>query len=189
MTSEENGIQSVLFFIFSFILIASAFGVVWHKNPVKSALFLIGFFVGLAMTYALLGADLLAALQVLVYVGAIMVLFLFVIMLISVRDASFENFGSGWLKNILMFFLLVSFLLQFFVLLQIADRPPPHVDLSSGHALSLPSSQEVISGNSEVVSFYLFASYLLPFEVVSILLLVAVIGAVVLAKKDRRRLE
>ena len=188
MTSEVNGIQSVLFFVFSFILIASAFGVVWHKNPVKSALFLIAFFVGLAMTYALLGADFLAALQVLVYVGAIMVLFLFVIMLISVRDASFENFGSGWLKNTLMFFLLVSFLLQFFVLLQIGDRPPPPVNLSTGHSLRLPS-QEIISGNSEVISFHLFASYLLPFEVVSILLLVAVIGAVVLAKKDRRRLE
>ena len=180
--------ELLLFYLFGSIMIGSALGVVWHRNPVKSALFLVIFFVGLAATYALLGADFLATLQILVYVGAIMVLFLFVIMLISIRDASFENFGSGWLRNALIFFLIVAFLLQFFVLINIDRQPQSQIDLHINYSAEI-SQDNVIKGNSEVISFSLFAFYLLPFEVISILLLVAVIGAVILAKKDRRKLQ
>ena len=183
--------ESILFFVFAFIMVGSAFGVIWHKNPVKSALFLIAFFVSLAATYALLGADFLATVQVLVYVGAIMVLFLFVIMLISVRDENFENFGSGWLKNILVFFLVAAFASQLFVLIHIGHQPQSFIDRNVGHSLELSGAgkSQLIEGSSEVVSYHLFSSYLLPFEVISILLLVAVIGAVILAKKDRRKAE
>ncbi len=188
MIIPETSIELLLFYFFGFIMICSALGVVWHRNPVKSALFLVIFFVSLAATYALIGADFLATLQVLVYVGAIMVLFLFVIMLISVRDASFENFGSGWLRNTIIFFLMIAFLLQFFILINIGGQPQSQIDLNRYYSASI-SQDEIIRGNSEVLSFSLFAFYLLPFEVISILLLVAVIGAVVLAKKDRRKLQ
>ena len=181
-------IESILFFAFAFIMVGSAFGVIWHKNPVKSAMFLVTFFVSLAAAYALLGADFLATIQVLVYVGAIMVLFLFVIMLISVRDENFENSGSSWLKNILVFLLVAAFSLQLFVLIHIGNQPQHFIDRNVGHSFQLTRSK-IIEGNSEVISYHLFSSYLLPFEVISILLLVAVIGAVVLAKKDRRKLQ
>ena len=182
-------IQVILFGVFSFIMLFSALGVIWHQNPVKSALFLVVFFVGLAATYALLGADFLAAVQILVYVGAIMVLFLFVIMLIAIRDDIFQNYGSSWLKNILVSLLTGSFLLQFIVILGISrSGDEKMIDRGVEYVHKL-SDTTTLRGNVEVLSYNLFSTYLLPFELMSILLLVAVIGAVILAKRDRRGLE
>ena len=170
-------------------MLSSALGVVWNKNPVKSALFLVICFLGLAATYALLGADFLATVQILIYVGAIMVLFLFVIMLISIRDDVFQNYGSGWFKNILVSLMISAFLLQFVVILGIPKGEGKKTIDQGAKYIDKLSETDVLEGNVEVLSYHLFSSYLLPFELISILLLVAVIGAVVLAKKDRRRLQ
>ncbi len=181
-------VELALFYTFSFVMIGAAFGVIWHRNPIKSALFLVIFFVTLAATYALIGADFLATLQILIYVGAIMVLFLFVIMLISIRDTNFENFGLNAPRSLLIFFLVVAFLLQFFVLINAGHHNQTSISQSINSSINI-SQDKMIKGNTEIVSYSLFKFYLLPFEVVSILLLVAVIGAVMLAKKDRRKLQ
>ena len=178
----------VLFGLFSFILIASVFGVILHKNPIKSALFLIVFFIGLALMYGLLGLSFLATVQVLVYVGAIMVLFLFVIMLISLREISIESFSNNWIRVIVAGALVLAFVFQFIMITFVYQS-------GKGENISIDSfyhkKVESISlfGNSEVLSYALFSNYLLPFEILSIVLLIAVIGATMLAKKNNRKIS
>lgn len=184
---EEISLRQTLFYCFAFVLTGSALGVVFHRNPVKSALFLISFFVALAATYALIGAELLATLQVLVYVGAIMVLFLFVIMLIAVREENFESPLSNIGRTVIIGALSAAFILQVLLLLQTrsgkSDLNPvaqPTTAIQAGKQLNEAS---------HVLSASLFRDYLLAFELISLLLLVAVVGAVMIAKRDRRNME
>ena len=188
-------IHIILFFVFSFLLVASSLGVVINKNPIKSALFLVVFFVSLSAMFALLGAHFMATLQVLVYVGAIMVLFLFVIMLLAVRDKNFKNMRTNWVKSFTVFLLFVAFCFQFLVLSGLLNsnfiQQKVNIQKKYQHTEFVASNQktEIIEGNTEVISFHLFKKHLLPFEIISIILLVAVVGSVMLAKKDRRQLE
>ncbi|MDH5716150.1 MAG: NADH-quinone oxidoreductase subunit J [Spirochaetia bacterium] len=183
----EN-IKEILFFLFAFIMTGSSVGVIMHKNPVKSALFLVVFFVSLASMFGLLGSEFLAVLQVLVYVGAIMVLFLFVIMLIAVRDENFENIGSRFGKTMVVSLLITAFLIQMTALVSVHFKNK--IDTSAGYERTIDASANIkITGHAENISFQLFEKYLLPFEVISLVLLVGVIGAVVIAKKNRRKLE
>ncbi len=185
---EELNMRMILFYVFSFIMVASALGVVLHRNPVKSAMFLVSFFVGLAAMYALLGAEFLAVVQILVYVGAIMVLFLFVIMLISVREENFESPGSNLGRTAATVLLIGAFAVQFLVMARVFTAGPG-INASRPYHGSLGQTGKIIEGNVELLSFKLFQGYLLPFELISIVLLVAAIGAVVLAKKNRRKLQ
>jgi len=176
-----------LFYCFAFVLTGSALGVVFHKNPVKSALFLVSFFVSLAATYALMGAEILATLQVLVYVGAIMVLFLFVIMLIAVREENFESPLSNVGRAAVVGALAIAFIIQLLLLLQVrvgkADLNPaeqPTTTIVAGKQLN---------DGAQVMAVGLFKEYLVAFELVSLLLLVAVVGAILIAKRHRRLLE
>jgi NADH-quinone oxidoreductase subunit J len=184
---EEIGLRQTLFYCFAFVLIGSALGVVFHRNPVKSALFLVSFFVSLASTYALVGAEILATLQVLVYVGAIMVLFLFVIMLIAVREENFESPLSNIGRTAVVGALAIAFIIQLLMLLQIrtgkGDLNPvaqPAAALADGKQLA---------ETSQVIAVSIFKDYLVAFELVSLLLLVAVVGAIMIAKRNRRALE
>ncbi|MDH5720389.1 MAG: NADH-quinone oxidoreductase subunit J [Spirochaetia bacterium] len=184
----EN-IREILFFLFAFVMMGASFGVILHKNPVKSALFLVVFFVSLASLYGVLGAEFLAVLQVLVYVGAIMVLFLFVIMLIAVRDENFENIGANKGKTMVVFLLVLAFTMQFAALASVLSSDDK-INTKTEYSKTIDSAQNLtIEGNAEVLSFHLFEKYILPFELISIVLLIGVIGAVVIAKKNRRRLE
>ncbi|MCS6984441.1 MAG: NADH-quinone oxidoreductase subunit J [Leptospiraceae bacterium] len=180
-------VRLVLFFVFSFVLLGAALGVVLHRNPVKSAMFLVVFFVGLASMYALLGAEFLAVVQVLVYVGAVMVLFLFVIMLIAVKEEYFESPASNLPRAVTVIALIFAFLLQFFAIMPLFSSQP--LIPVRGYQGTFGPSGKIITGNVELLSVEFFARYLLPFELISIVLLVAVIGAVVLAKKNRRKLS
>ncbi len=149
---------------------------VLQKNPVMSAIFLIGNFFCLALLYLLLRAQLLAVLQIVVYTGAIMVLVVFVIMLLNLGDETrlSEQFD---VKKIVGVVLVCGFLLE--VLYIVNGR-----EAGSQHAALHPDAGTI--GTVESMGTALFGRFLLPFEITSLLLLAAIVGAVVLA---RRRLH
>jgi NADH-quinone oxidoreductase subunit J len=145
------------------------------RNPIHSALYLIGAFFCLAAIYALLAAHLLAALQVIVYAGAIMVLFTFVIMLLNLGPDEIQPLKLSTLKvgaSLLGLFIFGKLL----TVLTLASQGAQAVDLAD----SVHSGY----GTVRVVGRMLYTSFLVPFELASVLLLVAAVGAVVLAKKN-----
>ena len=184
---EDISLRQTCFYCFAFILTGSALGVVFHRNPVKAALFLVSFFVGLAAMYALIGAEILATLQILVYVGAIMVLFLFVIMLVALREENFESPLSHIGRTAIIGTLSLAFLLQLVLLLQIK---PGRADLNpDGQITTTLVAGKQVTDAAQVMSINLFRDYLVAFELISLLLLVAVVGAIMIAKKNRRAIE
>ncbi|PJZ67661.1 NADH-quinone oxidoreductase subunit C [Leptospira wolffii] len=186
--------ELLLFFIFGGVLIAGALGVVFHPNPISSAVLLVLSFFALAGIYAVIGSVFVATMQVLVYAGAIMVLVVFVLMLLSLHD---EGIGQLWnhpLKKILVLSLVV---LLGIVLTNAVREGVPNTDsapkgYSSEGAYQYPLTQKTeteepdvsVEGNTAVVGTSMFLDYLLPFEIVSVLLLAAVLGAVILGKKN-----
>ncbi len=162
--------QDILFYIFGGLTVATALGVVLFKNPITSAFSLIVSFFGIAALYAMLNAHFLAAIQILVYAGAIMVLFIFVIMLLNLQPDELHE--KPFTKVYWLFALgaLLTFLVAFIQILM-----PLH--------LAFPQVVENF-GTVKEVGKLLFTDYLVPFEYVSVLLLVAVIAGVVLAKRE-----
>ncbi|HEX9116245.1 MAG TPA: NADH-quinone oxidoreductase subunit J [Anaerolineae bacterium] len=167
-----------LFIIFGAIAIAAGLGVIFSRKPTYSALFLLVNFVCLAAFYVMLQAQYLAMVQVIVYAGAIVVLFLFVVMLIG--GGELLDLPTGGLRNranlprgvvVVALTLLLVAGLAYGV---IAGRLPT----TQGAAAAFGQ------GSVEAVGQALFGAYLLPFELASVLLLVGMIGAVVLARKD-----
>lgn len=159
--------EQVLFYLFAFVAVATAIYVVAARNPIHSALSLIGTFFALAGIYVLLHAHLLAAIQILVYAGAIMMLFVFVLMLLNLGD---EDFGEP--KTTLM---------------KIGGAGA----LAVGGAvlawrvlggLSAPAFSGEEFGTTKAVGRVLYGAYLLPFEVTSLLLLISIVAAIVVAK-------
>lgn len=167
-------IDSVLFYIFAVIILGSAVMTITRRNVVHSAIWLIGALVGVAGLYLLQGAEFLAGVQIIVYIGGITVLFLFVIMLVPVREeAMTRRFSSQkWIAVFCSVVVLV--ILGAFVVHGVSGLDFPE----KGEPLE-PSS---LTQNSEEVGYVLFSEYLLPFELASILLLAAIIGAVVMSK-------
>jgi NADH-quinone oxidoreductase subunit J len=162
----------IVFICFAVPLVASALGVLLARSPVHAAMSLVAAFFFLAGIYVLLLAHLLAWLQVLVYAGAIMVLFLFVIMMIDVREAVLQRFLPG--GNLPALGLLVLLGAEMLVLVLWSDR----------FSITEPAATRT-GGEIRQLSTTLFADYLLPFEAASIILLAAVIGAIVLARKEQ----
>jgi NADH-quinone oxidoreductase subunit J len=167
------GPEIILFWLFSVMTVLSALGVVVLKNPIASAMSLVATFFFLAGIYVLLWAHTVAALQVLVYAGAIMVLFLFVIMLLSLNEVgpAVQLSFSRVLGAIATAALLAALVLAFLKL--------PAGDLS--WAAKDPSRLAAFGSIKEVGSI-MYTQWLFPFEAVSLLLLVAIVGAVVVAK-------
>ena len=166
-------LELILFYIFAAIAIVSSLFVITRHNVVHSAVFLGATLFAVAGIFLTLHAEFLAGVQVIVYVGGILVLFVFVIMLIAIERSQFERqFNRQWTLALVTAGILIAELIyglsrgrESFVLP--ASVPPP----AAG------------AGNSEQVGTALYTTYLLPFEIASILLLVAIVGAVVLAKK------
>ena len=166
--------ELALFIIFGVLAVAAALNLLLQRHPIHSALSLIVVMMSLAVLYWSLGAEFLAAAQVIVYSGAIMVLFVFVIMLLNAgeevqtrgsRVASIAGFPGA-----AAVFCLLTF-----------------VFLKNKAALGTTSVHGIMGGvvpNLTAISHQLFTSLLLPFEVTSILILVAILGAVVLARKE-----
>jgi NADH-quinone oxidoreductase subunit J len=161
----------ILFLIFAAIAVICGINVVVQTHPISSAISLIGVMVSLAVLYLLLGAEFLAAAQVIVYAGAIMVLFVFVIMLLNAGAETRR--GRSWMAQLLGLPLLFSFLglMAYFV-----------QQVSPGAATVRFGAFR--GGTAADVGRALFTQYLLPFEVVSVLILIAILGAVVLARKE-----
>ena len=168
---------AVLFFAFSAIVLGSAFGVVLARNPVHSALFLVLSLIAIAGFFLLQDADLVAIVQIIVYASAIVVLFLFVIMLLGVdRRESFEE--PHRLQR--PFALGLGALLVVEVLL-LAGRHWVTGQHSVRGALNNPSD-----GNVHNLATKLFTDFLWPFEITAALLVIAVVGSVVLARRSNQ---
>ncbi|HUP64660.1 MAG TPA: NADH-quinone oxidoreductase subunit J [Thermoanaerobaculia bacterium] len=164
--------ELVIFFFFAAVAVIGALTVVLHPNQVVGAISLVLSFFALAVMYVLLGAPFMAALQVIIYAGAIMVLFLFVIMLLNVeRDEivvsrpvqRFLGYTAGS-----AFGLTVSYYL---LKAAVIEAPEGSIFLSDARS----------------VGMRLFEAYIFPFEMVSILLLAAIVGALLLTQRDVRR--
>ena len=163
----------ILFSIFGVICVAGALNLLLQKHPINSALSLVVVMGSLAVEYLLLGAEFVAAVQVIVYAGAIMVLFVFVIMLLNAGEEEHTH-GSriAWLLG-LPGMLAVTVILCWALL---------RSEQGSVALGVLPQAQEAF-GNAPAISQLLFHEFLLPFEVTSVLVLIAIMGAVVLAAR------
>jgi NADH-quinone oxidoreductase subunit J len=159
------------FLLFAFIAVVSAINVVLQRHPIASALSLIGVMGSIAVLYLLLSAEFIAMVQIIVYAGAVMVLFIFVIMLLNA--GSEVRRGRSWTSQILGVPALVALLgmLAYFIQREFAGAGYVKFGNYNG-------------GSAEKVGISLFTSYLLPFEVTSVLILVAIVGAIVLARKE-----
>jgi NADH-quinone oxidoreductase subunit J len=162
------------FYFLSAVAIATATAVILQKNPVHSAISLVLTLLSLAGLYLMLYAPFVAGVQIILYVGGIMVLFLFVIMLVNLERAEREHqFSKQWLVALVTAAALgVLFVTVYVKGAHIFPAPGPPTSVSLAEVT-----------NTQQVGQMLYVSYLLPFELASLLLLVAIVGAVVMAKK------
>jgi NADH-quinone oxidoreductase subunit J len=167
----------ILFWVFAPVSVGSAIAMLFQRNAVHAALFLIVNFFTLAVFYLVLGAPFLFAVQIIVYAGAIMVLFLFVIMLLGVdREESLIEQLHG--QRPLAILLGLGFVAEVIVAIRAG------VGFSSTGAANFDSVANR-GGNARALSSVLFRQYFFPFEVTSVLLIVAAIAAMVLAQRQR----
>jgi NADH-quinone oxidoreductase subunit J len=168
----------ILFVACAAILVVSSLLVILHRNPVASALFLVTAFCSLAAIYLLLHAEFIGLVQIVVYAGAIMVLFLFVIMYLNLGHDVDRGVmialrrGLGWLVGAV---LLAEVGLLLARGLRLGPVAPPPDPLTSG----------VAPGNTQEIGLLLYSRYLFPFEITSLVLLVAMVGVIVIAKGRR----
>lgn len=162
--------EKIFFIIFAITAVASAIAVISLRNPVHSAVSLMVCFFQVAAIFVLLRSPFLAAAQVFLYVGAVMVLFLFVIMMLDIRKAAIGRFVPGGLFWIVA--LLIALAYEIFAV----------VSKSRIAAQSISSAR--LDGSVMEIGKALFTEYLLPFEIVSVILLVAMVGAIVMGKKE-----
>ena len=166
----------IFFLLLSLIAIATALGMLFSRNAVYSAMFLVLNFVTVAIFYLLLGAPFIAMAQITVYAGAIMVLFLFVIMLLGAESLPNAEV-LPWQKPLAGLLAVALVIEATFIFL---TRARPVGDVTQ------PDASINTVTNLRALGETLFTDYLLPFEVTSILLLVAMIGAIVLVRKEKR---
>ena len=166
----------VAFWVFAGVAVGSALLCITRRSPVASALWLVNTLFNLAAIYVLLGAHFIAAVQVLVYAGAIMVLFLFVIMLLNLGRPGPSDIKGTWGKVVAGVAGLV--LLVELIVLRLAV-PPFELQLPAGTVEGTVAARGAVLA----VAQPLFQAYLVPFEITSVLLLAAIVGAVVLAKR------
>jgi len=167
-------IASIAFYVFATLTIASAIAVIFARNPVHSVLWLILAFFNAAGLMLLMGAEFIAMLLVIVYVGAVAVLFLFVVMML---DIDFASLRSGFTKN-LPFGILIALVLMAEILIAVsAWKAGPAM---SGRHISTTAQPNIVAFGQLLYSRYLF-----PFEIAGLILLVAMIGAIVLTHRKR----
>ncbi len=167
------GLEVILFFIFGFVAAVSAVLMITRNNPVIAALYLILNFASLAGLYLTLNAQFIAVAQVIVYAGAIMVLFLFVIMLL--RPENEKKFLESNPKIKVFAFVIAGFVFLQLIYIIFFSRP--------SFILSKNIDASINAGTIESIGYILFKDYVLPFEAAGFLLLAATIGALILAKK------
>jgi len=167
--------QAIAFYTIAAFILGFAVLVVTTKDTVHSVLFLVLDFLFVAALYVMLGAQFLAVIQVLVYAGGIVVLYLFVVMLVNLKRPP-EAHSDPHRRSKLGLALAAAVLVELAVI------------VASGYARAAtptaPAAALPLTGNTEQVGWLLYTSYLIPFEIASMLLLVAMIGAIVLAKRE-----
>ena len=164
-------LDTVFFYLFAVIILGGGLLTITRRNAVHSAIFLIGTLLGIAGLYLHLQAEFLAGVQVILYVGGIMVLFLFVIMLVNLDQAARERqFNRQWWLALLAAVALLAEL---------------GYGLYRGPAAFAfrEAAPGAVQPNTQAIGSALYQTYMLPFEIASIMLLVAMVGAVVMAKK------
>ena len=166
-------IEILLFALFSIAAVFFAVNVIFRRNAVHCALHLVGVLLALSGLFVLLNAQFIAAIQILVYAGAIMVLFLFVVMLLNVKGET-PLLTPGAAKGFGFLFALLGFVELLWIVLSSAGGEG---------APRAPAALPPGFGSPAEIGRMLYSTWLFPFEVTSILLLIAVIGAVVLAKR------
>jgi NADH-quinone oxidoreductase subunit J len=177
----------VIFLIAAATCLLSAMLIVVQRNPVYSVVFMLPFFLGMTTLFWILSATFLAAMQMMVYGGAILVVFLFVIMLINLRPEEikddfafgpylFAGAGVGLLGGFIAKFVLNAVNAS-------ASAHDPSATLSASFAHPLGLHDGHIFGSIESIAQALFTQYIMPFEVASVLIVVAILGAVLLSKK------
>jgi len=163
-------ITSALFFLFAGLAIACAISLVYHKNPLYSAVSLIGVLISLACIYVTLAAPFIAAVQVLIYAGAIMVLVVFVIMLLNLEeDRPLNRLRYLYAVGTGLGLILLAQTFFIFYAVNRAPKQPVNVDETVGETLNIGRA--------------MYTEYLLPVEIVGILLLMAIIGGVILVRR------
>ena len=168
--------KAIAFYTISAFILGFAVLVISTRDTVHSVLFLVVDFLFVAALYVLLGAEFLAAIQVLVYAGGIVVLYLFVVMLVNLKRPP-EAYEDPHRQTNLGFGLAAAVLMELGAIAAYSyARPVPAL---AGTVAAIP-----VSGNTEEVGWMLYTSYLIPFEIASMLLLIAMIGAIVLAKRE-----
>ena len=166
--------ELIVFYLFAFIAVIAAIGMVALRNPVHSAVSLAAVFISLAAMYVLLSAPFIAVAQVMIYAGAILILFVFVIMLLIPGIDQ----GQGALKGQRGWATLfgAALVIELILVLGTAALPLPRGEFTAERIAQI--------GNVQAVGAQLFTTYLLPFEITSMLLLVAIVGVIVMAKRQ-----
>jgi NADH-quinone oxidoreductase subunit J len=162
----------IFFIVIGAISLAAAYGVVASRLPVHSALFLLTHFAMLAVLYITLDAQFLAATQVIIYAGGIVILILFVIMLIGSEQIEMQGDYRSWTPY-------VALLLGILLLATLA------YSMMTKYRIGAPQTAILDGGSPPVVGLELFTQYILPFELAAVLLLVALLGALLLARRPR----
>ena len=164
--------EAIAFYFISACILGFALLVITTRDTVHSVLFLVADFLFVAALYVLLGAQFLAAIQILVYAGGIVVLYLFVVMLVNLKRPPEAHSDPHRLTK-LGIGMSAAVLLELGAIAVYSSRLPV-----------APGAAMPVTGNTEQVGWLLYTSYLIPFEIASMLLLVAMIGAIVLAKRE-----
>ncbi|UBM60344.1 NADH-quinone oxidoreductase subunit J [Marinilongibacter aquaticus] len=160
------------FYIISVLTLFGALGTIMSRNPIHSVIYLILTFFSLSAHYVLLNAQFLAAVNIVVYAGAIMVLFLFVVMFLNIKEE--ETHKSK--NKVMIASTIVSCTIGIILLAAVKMTQAPRVN---------PYTYQVKTGFIENLGKVLYSKYLLPFELVSVLFLIAMAGAVMLGKKEK----
>lgn len=175
----------ILFYIFSFFIIVSSLAVVLTKNPVHSVLFLIFCFFNAAALFILQGAEFLAMMLIIVYVGAIAVLFLFVVMMLNIE---YTKYKKDFYKSLLFGFFIIAVLLsELFVAYYFSSLNNPQQNLKANPLIAYPINYD--EGNTEQIGRILYTDFYLHFQMAGLILLVAMIGAVVLTLRKRENVK
>jgi NADH-quinone oxidoreductase subunit J len=167
-------IGAIAFYLFATLTIASAIAVIFARNPVHSVLWLIVSFFNAAGLMLLVGAEFIAMLLVIVYVGAVAVLFLFVVMML---DIDFATLRTGFTRNLPFGIIVALVLLAEVIIAASAWKAGPTL---SGHAIPAAAQPNIVA-----IGQLLYSRYLFPFEIAGLILLVAMIGAIVLTHRRR----
>jgi len=178
-----TGLAGWIFGAFALVAVVCAISVVLARNPIHSALFLLVTFLMVAGIFFLESAEFVGAVQILVYAGGIMVLFLFVIMLVNVqRLPATEPYQKQIVAAVVLGFCLNVLFDAQLVLAPVAGGAAFQPD-------ALRTAAGRLLGNSQAVAWGLYREYLLPFEIASVFLLVAIVGAVVLGRRSVEKMD